>query len=62
MFVLEGPLVDSLLERVDLNDDEFMAYFERALRRSGAIDALREQGARDGSSVRLGEIEFDFID
>ncbi len=62
VFVLEGPLVDSLLERVDLNDDGSMAYFERALRRSGAIDALREQGAKDGSSVRLGEIEFDFID
>ncbi len=61
-FVVEGPLVDSLLERVDLNDDASMAYFERVLRRGGVIDALRKAGAQDGSSVRLGEIEFDFID
>ena len=60
--LVEGPLVDSLLERVDLNDDASMAYFERVLRRGGVIDALRKAGAQDGSSVRLGEIEFDFID
>ncbi len=61
-YVVEGPLVSSLMQRVDLNDDESMAYFERVLRRSGVIQALRDAGAEDGSSVRLGEIEFDFID
>jgi GTP-binding protein len=61
-YVVEGPLVQGLLRRVDLDDDESLAYFEGVLRRSGIIDALRQRGAKDGDSVRLGEIEFDFVD
>ena len=44
-----------------LDDAESMAYFERTLRRLGIIDALREKGASDGDTVRLGDVEFEFI-
>ena len=60
-FVVEGPAVDALLLRVRLDDAESMAYFERTLRRLGIIDALREKGASDGDTVRLGDVEFEFI-
>jgi len=60
-FVVEGPVVDDLIYRINMDDDESMAFFERSLRRLGIIDALREAGATDGDSVRLGEVEFDFI-
>ena len=60
-YVVEGPAVDALLLRVHLDDAESMAYFERTLRRMGIIDALRAKGATDGDTVRLGEIEFEFI-
>ena len=60
-FVVEGPAVDDLLYRINMDDDESMAFFERTLRRLGIIDALRQAGATDGDSVRLGEVEFDFI-
>ena len=53
--------MDALLLRVHLDDAESMAYFERTLRRMGIIDALRAKGASDGDTVRLGEIEFEFI-
>ena len=32
------------------------------LRRLGVIDALRERGAKEGDSVVIGDMEFDFID
>lgn len=60
-FVVEGPAVDALILRVRLDDAESMAYFERTLRRLGIIDALREKGASDGDTVRLGDVEFEFI-
>ena len=60
-YVVEGPAVDSLMMRINMDDAESMAYFERTLRRMGIIDALREQGATDGDTVRMGEIEFEFI-
>ncbi len=60
-YVVEGPAVDALLLRVRLDDAESMAYFERTLRRLGIIDALRAKGAADGDTVRLGDVEFEFI-
>ena len=36
--------------------------FERALRRLGVIDELRAQGAGEGSTVRIDDMEFDFVD
>ena len=60
-FIVEGPAVDALILRVRLDDAESMAYFERTLRRLGIIDALREKGASDGDTVRLGDVEFEFI-
>ena len=38
-----------------------MAYFERTLRRMGVIDELRAKGATDGDNVRMGDVEFEFI-
>ncbi|MCD8048955.1 MAG: GTPase ObgE [Clostridia bacterium] len=62
VFVVEGPLVEKLFGSVNFDDDESMGYFERTLRREGVIDALREMGAGEGSTVRMDETEFDFVE
>jgi GTP-binding protein len=61
-YILSGPAVDKLLGRVNLDDYESLQYFQRALRKLGMIDALRERGVTDGDTVHLGDIEFDFVD
>jgi GTP-binding protein len=61
-FVVVGPLVDLLERNVVLNDTDSLAYFQKTLRDKGVIKALRHQGAKEGSIVVIGEIEFDFID
>lgn len=61
-FAVDGPAVDWLGERVDLADTDSIAYFDRMLRRWGIIDALRKEGCKDGDSVRIGDITFDFVD
>ena len=60
-FIVEGPAVDDLMMRIIMDDADSMAYFERSLRRMGVIDALREKGATDGDNVRMGDVEFEFI-
>ncbi len=62
VFVVAGPLVEKLFGSVNFDDDESMGYFERTLRREGVIDALREMGAGEGSTVRMDETEFDFVE
>jgi GTP-binding protein len=61
-FVVVGPLVDLLERNVVLNDTDSLAYFQKTLRDKGVIKALRQAGAKEGSIVVIGEIEFDFID
>ena len=55
-------MAEILLRKVNFEDAVSLDYFQRVLREKGIIAALREKGARDGSVVRLGQMEFDFVD
>ena len=57
-----GPSMERLLDSVNFDDEDSMNWFHRTLRRWGVIDKLREAGAGEGSVVRIGEMEFDFIE
>jgi GTP-binding protein len=61
-YFVEGAGMERLLETVNFDDLESLNWFHRTLRRIGVIDALREQGAGEGSTGRIGEMEVDFIE
>ncbi|MGN1097995.1 MAG: GTPase ObgE [Clostridia bacterium] len=61
-YVVEGPYIEKLLRGVNFEDDESLQYFQRALRRKGIIDALREAGCGEGDPVRMYDTEFDFVE
>ena len=62
--MVTGGSMDSLIDAVNFDDYESMNWFHKTLRASGVIDKLRELGAREGDTVRLGAdaIEFDFVE
>ena len=62
VFVVDGPSAQQLLDSVNFDDEESVNWFHRTMRKSGMIDALRKAGANEGSTVRIGDMEFDFID
>jgi GTP-binding protein len=39
-----------------------LAYMQKTLKDYGVITALRNKGCKDGDTVILGDIEFDFVD
>ena len=61
-FRVEGGLIDNLIRGIVLDDMESFAYFQKRLKQDGIIDLLKEHGAKDGDTIRIKEIEFDFID
>lgn len=61
-YVVHGPSVESLIASVNFEDYESLNWFHRVMRSSGIIDALRKEGAEEGDTVRIGELEFDFIE
>ena len=57
---VEGPWVQSLLARVNLGDYESRLYFDRVLREAGVFHRLEELGVRDGDTVSIYDLEFEY--
>ena len=61
-YIVSGPAMEQLIDSVNFTDQESLNYFHRTLRSRGVIDALRAAGAKEGDSVIIGEMEFDFVE
>lgn len=62
VYVVSGPAMDRLIGSVNFGDQESLNYFHRALRSRGVIDALRAAGAKEGDTVAIADMEFDFVE
>ena len=62
IYIVTGPGMERLIDSVNFDDHESLNWFHRTLRKTGVIDALREHGAGEGSTVRIADMEFDFIE
>ena len=62
VYEVDGPAMQRLIDSVNFEDEESMNWFHRTLRRWGVIDALRQAGAGEGDTVRIGDMEFDFVE
>lgn len=61
-YVVVGNIVKVLSRNVVLNDTDSMAYFQKTLRDRGVIKALIRNGLKDGDTVVIGEIEFEYTE
>lgn len=61
VFIVEGEAVERLLGSFSGSDYETLRYFHRRLKSLGILEALEEAGVRDGDTVRIGDVEFDYI-
>ena len=60
-FIVEGPWVKKLIGSTNFEDTESLQYFQNALRRKGVIKALEKKGINEGDTVRMYDVEFDFM-
>ena len=61
-FEVVGPLVDQLVRNVVLSDFESNRYFQKQLLEKGVIQAFKDEGCEEGDTVRISDIEFDFVE
>lgn len=62
VFEVVGSSMQRLIDSVNFDDEESMSWFHRTLRKWGVIDALRKAGAQGGDTVRIIDMEFDFVE
>ena len=46
----------------DMRNEEALHYLHRRLERLGVINKLREHGAKEGDSVRIGDLSLNFAE
>ncbi len=61
VYVISGSWIEAVGGSVNFSDEESLQYFQRALKNRGVIDALEEKGIEEGDTVRIGDLEFDFV-
>jgi GTP-binding protein len=62
IYVVEGERVEKLVQRTNFQYHDSVLRFARTIRKMGIEDALRERGAKEGDTIRIGEMEFELSD
>jgi GTP-binding protein len=58
-FKVTGEVVDRLIQRFDVENEEALEHIEYRLRRLGVLDALAREGFEPGDDVELGGVVFE---
>ncbi len=61
-FVVEGGLVDFLEQNVTLDSRESFAFFQKVLKDRGVISELKKRGMKEGDTVVIGDVDFEWMD
>ena len=62
VYEVHGGLINMLVRNVVLDDYESFRYFQKMLKDRGVIKELVKNGCKEGDTVRIADIEFDFIE
>lgn len=61
-FFVDGGLVDFLIQNVTISSDDSFAFFQKVLKDRGVISELKKRGMKEGDTVVIGDIEFEWLD
>ncbi|MDE6276335.1 MAG: GTPase ObgE [Clostridia bacterium] len=62
VYEVHGGLINMLVRNVVLDDYESFRYFQKMLKDRGVIKELVKNGCQEGDTVRIADIEFDFVE
>ena len=62
VFVVSGPEIERQWRRTNFVNEDAVSRFLQIVEAMGVVKALREQGCQDGDTVRIKDVEFDFVD
>ncbi|MCL2125230.1 MAG: GTPase ObgE [Oscillospiraceae bacterium] len=62
VWTIEGPWLERLVQNVNFSDYESRMFFERVLREAGVYARLIDMGIREGDTVSIYNLEFEYIE
>jgi len=61
VYFVEADWLLKIMHKTKMDDYESLQYFQRVLISSGIIDALVEKGIKEGDTVSIYDLEFDYV-
>ena len=61
VYVISGTWIEAVGGSINFSDSESLQFFQQALKNRGVIDALADAGIKEGDTVRIGDLEFEFV-
>lgn len=61
VFIVEGNWVRKVVGSTNFNNYESLQYFQRAIKKKGVIDELEEMGINEGDTVKMYDLEFEYV-
>jgi GTP-binding protein len=62
VFVVQSKELEKLVKMTNFRQQDAVARFQRIMKQQGVDDALRERGAQEGDIIRIGDMEFEFVE
>ncbi|HOZ55131.1 MAG TPA: GTPase ObgE [Clostridia bacterium] len=62
MWLLDGPAIQKIMRRVNLDDNESMHYFQKCFKQLGVNEKLKQAGVQEGDTVKVVDWELEWYD
>ena len=62
MYIVDGPAIQKIMSRANLEDNESLYYFQKSIRFLGVEDKLKEMGIQEGDTVKFIDWEMEWYD
>lgn len=60
VYVVEGPRIEKMLGYTNLESEKGFTFFQKFLKENGILDELEQAGIKEGDTVRMYGLEFDY--
>ena len=60
VWTVDGVWIDRLVSSINFSDYESRIYFDRVMREAGIFQRMEDMGVKDGDTVCLGDLEFEY--
>ena len=58
---MEGEWLAKFIQKINFSDRDDIRFFQRVMREAGVEDAMRNAGVKDGDTVNIYGMEFDYV-
>ena len=62
MYIVDGPAIEKIMNRANLEDNESLYYFQKSIRFLGVEDRLKAMGIKEGDTVKFIDWEMEWFD